>query len=113
MEKDPFLEIFATRLAALREQRNKSAREMSLDLGQTHSFINAIETQRYLPTMLNFVEICRYLGVTEKEFLDYDNENPKMTGELYQEIIKLDRKSQEYFLNLIRDVNNRPKPGSK
>ena len=108
MENDPFLEIFAMRLAALREAKNKSAREMSLDLGQTHSFINAIETQRYLPTMLNFVEICRYLGVTEKEFFDFDNEDPHMTSELCQEAAKLDRKSQEYFLNLMREVNNRP-----
>ncbi len=113
MENDPFFEIFAMRLAALREQQNKSAREMSLDLGQTHSFINAIETQRYLPTMLNFVEICRYLGVTEKEFFDYDIEDPKTTSELYQEIARMDKKSQEYFLSLIRDVNNRPKPGNK
>lgn len=109
MENNLFIENFAMRLTALREKKEKSAREMSLDLGQTHSFINAIESQRNFPTMLNFFEICQYLGITPQEFFDYDNENPQQTSELYQEILKLDKKSQEYFLNLIRNVNNRPK----
>ncbi len=108
-----FIESFAKRLANLREERKFTAREMSLDLGQGHSFINAIESQKNFPTMLNFFYICEYLGITPKEFFDYDNEDPQKTNELYKEIMKLDRRSQEYFLNLIRDVNNRPKPGNK
>lgn len=113
MEDNLFIESFAMRLTTLRERKQKSAREMSLDLGQTHSFINAIESQRNFPSMLNFFEICQYLGVTPQEFFDYDNEDPQKANELFLEIMKLDRKSQEYFLDLIRNVNNRPKPSSK
>ncbi|WP_312279831.1 helix-turn-helix transcriptional regulator [Oscillibacter sp.] len=109
MEENQFIEGFAMRLTALREKKEVSAREMSLALGQTHSFIHGIESKRNFPSMLNFYYICEYLGVTPKEFFDFENENPEQTGDLYKELKKLDAKSQEYFLGLIRDVNNRPK----
>ena len=59
--------------------------------------------------MLNFFYICEYLGVTPQEFFDYTNQAPHKASELYNEIKKLDYPSQEYFLKLIRDINNRPK----
>lgn len=109
MEDNLFIESFATRLITLREKKGISAREMSLALGQAHSFIHGIESKRNFPSMLNFFYICEHLGVTPKEFFNYDNENPEQANELYKEITKLDGKSQAYFLGLIRDVNNRPK----
>lgn len=109
MEENQFIESFTTRLIALREKKGISAREMSLALGQTHSFIHGIESKRNFPSMLNFFYICEYLEIAPKEFFDFENENPEQTNALYKEITKLDVKSQEYFLNLIRDVNNRPK----
>ena len=109
MHENPFIASFAQRLIKLREQKGVSAREMSLDLGQAHSFIHGFENQRSFPKMLNFLYICEYLGISPKEFFDYENADPKQANELYNEIKKLDGKSREYFLGLIRDVNNRPK----
>lgn len=109
MEDNPFMESFATRLISLREKKDISAREMSLALGQAHSFIHGIESKRNFPSMLNFFYICEYLGVTPKEFFDYENENPEHANALYKEITKLDGKSQEYLLGLIKNINNRPK----
>jgi len=109
MQENPFIEPFAERLTTLREQKGISAREMSLDLGQAHSFIHGIEVKRNFPKMLNFFYICEYLGITPHEFFDYEDTDPTQTKELHDEIRKLDGKSREYFLGLIKDVNNRPK----
>ena len=109
MEDNLFMEPFVQRLIALREQKGVSAREMSLALGQAHSFIHGIEMKRNFPKMLNFFYICEYLGVTPKEFFNYEQQTPGLDNELYAEIQKLDMKSKEYFLNLVREVNNRPK----
>ena len=100
---------FAERLAKLREQRGVSAREMSLSLGQAHSFIHGFENKRSFPKMLNFFYICEYLGVTPKDFFDYEQRTPGLDNELFIEIQKLDIKSKEYYLNLIRETNKRPR----
>lgn len=109
MEDNPYIEDFAKRLIALREGKGVSAREMSLDIGQTHSFVHGIETQRNFPKMLHFFYICEYLGITPRDFFDYTSEAPRMDNELFAEIQKLDKKSKEYYLNMIRETNNRPR----
>ena len=109
MEENPYIAPFAERLMTLREQKGVSAREMSLDLGQAHSFIRGLEMKRNFPKMLNFFYLCEYLGVSPKEFFDYDQQNPTLDNELYAEIQKLNFKSKAYFLDMIRQTNNRPK----
>ena len=108
MQENIYIAPFAERLAKLRELKGVSARAMSIDLGQTSSAINGIENKRSFPQMLNFFYICEYLGITAKEFFDYEDANPKLTTELSEEIRKLDARTQEYLLGLVREMNNRP-----
>ena len=54
-------EFFAQRLKKLREQKNLSAREMSIALGQNDSYINRLENQKGFPSMEVFLCICKYL----------------------------------------------------
>ena len=109
MQENIFIEPFAERLTELREQKGVSAREMSLAIGQAHTFIHGIEQKRNFPQMLNFFYICEYLGVTPKEFFDYGQRTPAVDNDLYAEIQKLDAKSKEYYMNMIRETNKRPK----
>ena len=66
-----YIGLFGTRIAALREQKGVSAREMSLALGQSESYINKIENKRTFPSMSGFIYICEYLEVTPAEFFDF------------------------------------------
>lgn len=61
---------FSYRLSQLRQQKNISARDMSLSLGQNPGYINTIENGKAYPTMANFFYICEYLNVTPQEFFD-------------------------------------------
>ena len=61
-------EWFAQRLFELRNSKNVSARDMSLSLGQSESYINKIENQKALPSMNMFFYMCEYLAVTPEEF---------------------------------------------
>ena len=47
-------DFFAERITSLRNQKNVSAREMSLALGQNGSYINRIENRQALPSMQAF-----------------------------------------------------------
>lgn len=57
-----YIEWFHNRVAELRIQKGVSARDMSLSLGQSESYINKIENKRTLPSMTGFIYICEYLG---------------------------------------------------
>ena len=51
-------DFFAERLSFLRAQKNVSAREMSLAIGQNGSYINRIENKLAFPSMQAFFYIC-------------------------------------------------------
>ena len=49
-----YMEWFPQRVAELRNQKGVSARDMSLSLGQSESYINKIENKHTLPSMAAF-----------------------------------------------------------
>lgn len=67
---------FARRLVSLRMDKNVSAREMSLALGQSPGYINNIENGANYPSMAVFFYICEYLDVTPEEFFTTENIHP-------------------------------------
>lgn len=73
---------FGERLAALRIIRDKSAREMSLALGQSASYINSIENGKAFPSMPIFFKICDYLEITPHDFFDKNATNPVLLNRL-------------------------------
>lgn len=58
-----------------------SARDMSLSLGQSESYINKIENKRTLPSMTGFFYICDYLNITPQEFFNTDAAAPQKSKE--------------------------------
>lgn len=69
-------EFFRQRLAQLRCKKGISARDMSLTLGQSESYINKIENGKAFPSMQIFFYICDYFGISPKDFFDEENKNP-------------------------------------
>ncbi len=104
MDYSEYTEFFHKRLAELRTQKGVSARDMSLSLGQSESYINKIENQRTLPSISGLIYICEYFDITPQEFFDYNNKNPETTKEITKLFQKLNPKQQEYILALITDL---------
>ena len=77
-------DFIAERIAKLRTEKNISARDMSLCLGQSQSYINNIENKKALPSMQMFLYICEYLGVTPREFFDEEMPAPQLVQDLYR-----------------------------
>lgn len=99
-----YFEWFPQRLAQLRTQKGVSARDMSLSLGQSESYINKIENRRTMPSMAGFLYICEYLEVTPQEFFDTGSISPQKSKELLREIEKLKVHQAEHVLQIIRDI---------
>lgn len=93
------------RIAQLRLQKNVSARDMSLSLGQAANYINSIENRKALPSMQSFFYICEYLGVTPQEFFDTGNAYPQRLNELIVEARRLDEGALANIVALTRRIN--------
>ena len=96
--------LFAERIAELREKKNVSAREMSLALGQNESYINRIENKKAYPSMQLFLYICEYLDISQKEFFDTDAPEPEKITVLIKYIYKLNAQQFEIIFQLVKEL---------
>ena len=95
---------FSQRLSMLRIQKGVSARDMSLSLGQSNSYINNIENGLNFPSMSQFFAICDYLNVTPAEFFDADIHTSPMINELISVAKKLKPSQIETLISLAREL---------
>ncbi len=98
---------FAERLSQLRLDKGVSAREMSLSLGQSASYINKIENRRSLPSMNGFFYICEYLEIEPKDFFDMSIKSPKKNMELINAVSRLPAGKAEHVWMIIKDLADR------
>lgn len=102
-----YIEWMVKRISELRVQKGVSARDMSLSLGQSESYINKIENGRTLPSMHGFFYICEFLGVTPSEFFETDIAAPQKTKEIVKELGKLSPVQAEHILQVVKDIANK------
>ncbi len=100
MEKEEFVR----RLVQLRMNKDVSARDMSLSLGQSPNYINGIENGAGFPSMTVFFYICDYFGITPKEFFDLDVPNPAKMNELTQAAKGLSNEQMEHLIALVKSM---------
>ena len=102
-------EYFVVRLTSLRNQKNVSAREMSLALGQNESYINRIENRLAFPSMQVFFYICEYFQITPQEFFDEKNPAPGKINQISEEIRQLDDFQLDTIMAVIKGFQHKPK----
>ena len=101
------MEWFYNRMTELRIQKGVSARDMSLSLGQSESYINKIENRRTLPSLTGFFYICEYFGITPQEFFNGNAAAPQKTRDLLAELEKLSPKQTEHILQIVKDITGK------
>lgn len=97
-------DFFAERLSALRQQKNVSAREMSLALGQNGSYINRIENKHTFPSMQTFFYICEYLEITPQDFFNTESKNPELVKEWIHILKDLDNSQIEHLTAIAKGL---------
>ena len=102
-----YIEWFYGRLTELRIQKGVSARDMSLSLGQSESYINKIENKRTLPSFTGFIYICEYFGITPQEFFNDKAASPQKLKELIAELQKLTPEQADHILQIVKDLNSK------
>lgn len=99
-----YYDDFSKRLTQLRQEKGVTARDMSLSLGQSESYINKIENNYSLPSMTGFFYICDYLGITPKDFFDYGEEKSVLTNTLLKSCGKLTPEQTEALIKFIETL---------
>lgn len=97
------------RIIALRTQKNVSARDVSLSIGQNENYINRIENDVSLPSMRGLILICEYFNITLKEFFDVDNKSPDDIKKLNEEIQGLDGEYIKSLINFVQGIKKSAK----
>lgn len=92
------------RLIKLRSEKEVSAREMSLALGQNKNYIASVESGHYMPSMTVFFYICEYFGITPKEFFDDEIVAPDIMSDLIDNVKKLDRKQLDSLTDFVKNM---------
>lgn len=96
--------MFANRLSQLRMQKGVSARDMSLSLGQSESYINKIENGISLPSMSVFFYICEYLGITPAQFFEEEIECPEAMKRTVENLKHLSSEQLMHINSIIEDI---------
>ena len=97
-------DFISDRIAKLRNKKNISARDMSLSLGQSQSYINNIENKKALPSMQMFLYICDYLGVEPKDFFEEDITDPSKLNEAVEAFKSLSPKQLDLLIALAKEM---------
>ena len=100
-------DFFHQRLTRLRMEKGVSARDMSLSLGQSAGYINALENNRGYPSMQTFFYICEYFDITPMEFFDEDNGYPRQNRELIKDLSALNSEQLQHLTAIIKDMGRR------
>lgn len=98
-------EDFAKRLSQLRDEKGISARDFSLNLGQSESYINRIENNKMLPSLSMFFEICNYLDIEPSDFLRTKDAPSKKMLDTIDKLNKLDDDTFEHVAAIIDDLS--------
>lgn len=104
MEYIDYEKKIAQRISQLRTQKGVSARDMSLSLGQSESYINKIENGKAMPSMTGFLYICEFFEITPEKFFSFETENPMLNDKLKMYINKLNSKQAADLIEIIKDI---------
>ena len=94
-----------SRITELRLKKGVSEYQMSLELGQNRSYIQAISSGRSLPSMKQFLNICEYFEITPLQFFDTQENNPQLIKKALDGMRKMSDDDLIMLIGLIGRLN--------
>lgn len=92
------------RISELRINRNISARDMSISIGQSPGYINNIENKKSMPSMQMFLYICEFLKIHPKDFFEEEITNPKLMNETVDILKNLKGEQLSHILAIAKEM---------
>ncbi|MBO5197623.1 MAG: helix-turn-helix transcriptional regulator [Lachnospiraceae bacterium] len=102
MKPFDYVKFCSERVAQIRMERGLTARDLSLGLLQSESYINKIENRKALPSMKSFFSMCEYFNITPQDFFSADLEYPALIREIDEELFEMDEETLKLVLMLVK-----------
>ena len=99
-------DFIRNRITELRLKKNVSEYQMSLELGQSKSYIQGISSGRAMPSMAQFLNICDYFEIDPIQFFDSDVLYPQLAHKIMDEIRTLSEDDLMFIITLINRLKN-------
>ena len=77
---------------------------MSISIGMSPNYVNKIERGKSRPSMDVFFEICDYLGITQKDFFEEENKDPRRYSEYVADLMLLDDTTQLHVTGIVKEL---------
>lgn len=100
----------ADRITALRIKKNVSEYRMSLELGQSKSYVQGITSGKALPSVKQLLNIIDYFEISPSEFFDDETDDPQRIHEIISLTKQLPSEDVDRVIDLmkrIKDLNNK------
>lgn len=107
MNSHTYQKQFCNRLTQFRMNKGVSAREMSLSLGLSVSYINRVENEKAFPSMSRFFDICDYFLITPQEFFNMGEPYPAEIAIAVEEMRHMSKEQLSRMIAFMRDINHR------
>lgn len=102
-------EEFANRLDELMAENNRTARDISLNIGQNSGYVNSILNKRAYPSMDVFFKICDELKITPVDFFDTDTRYPEMLNRIIPYLKGLKQDQLENITLIVKAISENNK----
>lgn len=100
-------EFIKERILTIRNLKNISARNLSLNLGMSSEYVNQDENGRLMPSLDFIMNFCDYFNISVAEFFDKTIKNPKKYQDLIQELNKMSQPELQQIIDLVKLINNK------
>lgn len=94
--------FIAERITALRMKKNVSEYRMSLELGQSKSYVQGITSGKALPSVKQLFNLADYFEITMAEFFDDTTDDPQKVHEIMALIRQLSDEDFDRILDLTK-----------
>ena len=95
---------FATRLNEIMQENNRTARDVSLKIGQGSGYINGILNEKSYPSMDVFFKICDELSITPMDFFDTENKYPEMMNRIISYLKELNYEQFDTIEKIVKAI---------
>ena len=94
----------ADRITALRIKKNISEYRMSLELGQSKSYVQGITSGKALPSVKQLLNIIDYFEISPCEFFDDETDDPQRIHEIISLTKQIPSEDVDRIINLLKRI---------
>lgn len=94
--------FIAERITKLRLEHNVSEYQLSLDLGFSKGYIQAISSGNILPSLSALYKICEYFEITPEQFFSGSNSDTKLLCDLQDALRELSPEEQYALYHFLK-----------